>query len=336
MPEKKKAGDTKNFGLVAIGNALVDVLARVDDNFLQARAMLKGGMALIDTAAAQALAAAVQAEKEMSGGSAANSLAGFVSYGGNGAFLGKVAGDRFGGVFRADMDSQGVHFPTAPHTGAEETGRSYIMVTPDGERTMNTYLGANAAFGPDDVDEDVIADAKIILVEGYLFDQPGTKAAFIKAANAAHAAGTKVAFTLSDHKCVGRHHAEFADLVENHVDILFGNEKELKALTLKEDFDDAARDIGSKCAVAIITRGSKGAVIVADGVQHVIAPVKPRALVDTTGAGDAFAAGVLYGLAEGRSYDEAGHLGAMAASHTISHTGARDPAVKFSSFLRQP
>lgn len=337
MPEKKKAGPEKKFGLAVVGHTLVDVLAAVDDNFLQAENMLKGGMALIDAQAAQSLSTKVQAVREMSGGSGANSLSGFASYGGKGVFMGKAGTDRLGDVFRADMRSQGIEFKTAPHAGPEETGRSYIMVTPDGERTMNTYLGASATFSEDDIDESVIADAKMVLLEGYFFDVPNTKAAFAKAATAAHEAGTKVAFTLSDHKCVGRHWQEFSDLVTGgHVDVLFGNEKEIKALTLKDDFNEAVQDVASKCEVAVITRGSKGAVIVANGQQHVIVPVKPKALVDTTGAGDAFAAGVLYGLSEGMSYDEAGHLGALAASHTISHPGARDPAIKFSSFLRQP
>ncbi|HEY8192250.1 MAG TPA: adenosine kinase [Alphaproteobacteria bacterium] len=319
----------RKFGLVAIGDALVDILVHADE---VPAGMKKGGMTLVDRQEAVAVYAQAGAGMLMSGGSAANSLSGFVSFGGKGAFIGKTADDEFGAVFRNDLQAQGISFTTLPHMGGEETGRSIILITPDGERTMNTYLGANGAFGPDDVDESLIAQADIVLLEGYLFDKPDAKAAFMKAAQAAKIAGTKVAFTLSDAECVKRHRDDFKALVDK-VDILFANEREIKALTSKEDFAEAVQAIPGSCEVAVITRGAKGALIVTAAQSYTIAPVKPKKLEDTTGAGDAFAAGVLYGLSEGMNPAEAGALGAKAASATIAHVGARSPDVRFADLL---
>lgn len=321
----------RKWGLVAAGNALVDVLVHAPDLPL---GMKKGGMTLVNREQAAALYNTVGPGIEMSGGSGANSLSGFVSFGGRGAFMGKTADDQFGEIFRHDLAAQGIAFPTPLYAdGVEETGRSIIMVTPDGERTMNTYLGVNANFGPDDVDENLIVQADIILLEGYLFDKPDAKAAFMKAAAAAKAAGTKVAFTLSDAKCVERHHADFTNLIDSYVDIVFANEKEIKALTLQDDFDTAVKALAGRCETAVITRGARGALIVSDGREYKIDPVKPKQLVDTTGAGDAFAAGVLYGLSEGMNPAAAGMLGAKAASMTIGHVGARSPDVRFADLL---
>lgn len=320
----------RKFGLVAIGDALVDILVHTDD---VPAGMKKGGMTLVGRQEAAVVYAQAGAGMLMSGGSAANSLSGFVSFGGKGAFIGKTADDEFGAVFRNDLQRQGISFTTSPQTGGEETGRSIILITPDGERTMNTYLGANGAFGPDDVDEALIAQADIVLLEGYLFDKPDAKAAFMKAAEVAKDAGTKVAFTLSDAKCVERHHADFKALVNGYVDILFANEREIKALTLKDDFAEAVEAVRGSCETAVITRGAKGALIVTAARDCAIAPVKPKKLEDTTGAGDAFAAGVLYGLSEGMSPAEAGVLGAKAASATIAHVGARSPDVRFADLL---
>ena len=322
----------RKFGLVAVGDALVDVLVHMDT--LPA-GMKKGGMTLVDRAQASAFYDQIGPGLEMSGGSAANTLSGFVSFGGAGAFIGKVADDQLGEIFKHDLEAQGIAYQVVPYSGTEEeTGRSMIVITPDGERSMNTYLGANGSFSPDDIDEGLIAQGSIVLLEGYLFDKPEAKAAFMKAAAAAKAAGTKVAFTLSDAKCVERHHADFVNLVDNYVDILFANEKEIKALTMKSDFNDSAAVIRGRCETVVLTRGSQGALIVAaDGSDYKIDPVKPEKLEDTTGAGDAFAAGVLYGLSEGMNPAQAGSLGARAASLTISHIGARSPDVKFSKLL---
>lgn len=327
----------KPYDLVAVGNALVDVMAYTDEDFIRQQAasgMVRGSMNLIDRDRAAALYGQMGPASEMSGGSAANTLAGFASFGGSGAFIGKVADDDFGTVFRHDLQSQGLHYMAAPYTGhKEQTGRSYIFITPDGERTMNTYLGTNTLFGPRDVDADLVRNGKILLLEGYLYDRPAAKKAFNRAADIAGKNGTKVALTLSDHGCVERHFADFTKIVTNHVDILFANEKEIKAFTLKTDFDDAARDIAGCCEAAVLTRGAKGALILAGGQAHVIPPVSPEKLVDTTGAGDAFAAGVLYGMSRDMELAACGRLGAMAASATIAHTGARTVDTGFSRLL---
>jgi sugar/nucleoside kinase (ribokinase family) len=325
----------KKFGVAAIAIALVDVLAEVGDAFIAAAGMDKGGMSLIGLQRVNELESMIGAKKIMSGGSAANSVAGVASFGGQCAIIGKVRDDDYGAEFRGALKTLGIHYATAPYTGTHDlTGRSYIMITPDGERTMNTYLGANAHLSLDDVDAHVVAASKILLIEGYAFDQPNAKAAVEKAVRIAKESGTKVAFTLSDSRCVKRHHADFTALVRDHVDILLGNEKEVKALTLKSDFNEAASAIAATVPFAALTRGAKGAQIFNHGVVHAIAPAPIKQLVDTTGAGDAFAAGVLYGLSEGFDAARCGDLGAKAAAATIQHKGARSPDVKFSDFLR--
>ncbi len=326
----------KEFGLVAVGNALVDVLALTDEasfgKLAQQFNMQRGAMNGISAERGNQLHAAMGRATEMPGGSAANSLFGFASFGGKGAFMGKVAGDRFGLVFAGDMCVQDIHFKTPFHSGTLETGRSYILVTPDKERTMNTYIGASATLSPADMDEELIAKSRIMLLEGYLFDRPTTKKAFMKAALAARSAGTKVAFTLSDHNCVLSHHADFRALAANHTDILIGNEKEFIRLTSSRDFEMAARRGQKLCDTLAMTRGAQGVLIIDRGQRYDI-PAEPAQVVDTTGAGDAFAAGFLFGISEGMTPEEAGKLGAKAASRTIGHVGARLPGAKNSDLL---
>lgn len=326
----------KIYGLVAVGNALVDVLTHVDDAFIETqkpKGMKKGGMILIDTDRAKELYRGMKVETEMSGGSAANSVSGFASFGGPAAFIGKVGNDPLGRTFRADMRDQGIDHDTRPFVGTEETGRCYIMITPDGERTMNTYLGTNMHFSPDDIDERTIRRSSYALLEGYLFDKPSAKAAFEKVAAIGKRHDTKIAMTLSDSGCVTRHHADFKRMVKDNVDVLFASESEIKAYALTDDFEVAAKVAAADVHTAVLTRGGKGAVIIVDGQRYDIPAVKPKKFVDTTGAGDAFAGGVLYGLWRGFTPEECGRLGALAATETISHTGARSPDVRFKDLL---
>lgn len=320
--------DTK-FGVVAVGNALVDVLSQVPETFIEEQkehGMEKGAMTLIDEVRAVDLYTQMPQGTETSGGSAANTMAGFASFGGQGAFIGKVADDNLGKVFQNDIKSLGVNFATLPLVMGAHTGRCMILVTPDADRTMNTFLGASVELSPVDIDADLIASAKITYLEGYLFDREQAKAAFIAAANLAHENGRKIALTLSDPFCVDRHRDDFLNLVENHVDILFANEDEIKSLFLKDNFDDAVSAISKHVEIAAITRSEKGAIIIANGETIKIDAVPVEKVIDTTGAGDQFAAGFLYGHTEGRPLAECGKLGAIAAAEVISHIGPR-PAV---------
>lgn len=321
--------------VVGIGNAIVDVLAHADDSFLADNGLSKGTMTLIDADAAESLYARMGPAVEVSGGSAANTIAAFASLGGRGAFIGKVADDQLGAIFRHDIRSLGITFETAPApavTGAP-TGRCLVLVTPDAHRTLQTFLGASAGIGPEDIDEDVIKSSEITYLEGYLWDRPRAKDAFVKAAQAAHTAGRRVALSLSDPFCVDRHRAEFRDLVEEHVDILFANEDEIVSLYQVHSFDEALQEARRHCQVAILTRSEKGSVVVADGEVHVI-DVEPVAeVVDTTGAGDAYAAGFLYGLTRRFDLEVCGRLGAIAAAEAISHVGAR-PEVSLRELLK--
>jgi sugar/nucleoside kinase (ribokinase family) len=333
MPKKNHA---KPYGLVGAGNALVDVLAHVDDDFIAAQArkgMKKGGMTLIDTARARELYAAMNVQTEMSGGSVANSVSCFASFGGPGAFIGKVGDDALGRTFRTDMQSQGIAHNTPAFVGPEETGRCYIMITPDGERTMNTYLGTNAHFGPRDIDADKVKGASFALLEGYLFDKPSAKRAFEKVAAIGKKYDTKIAMTFSDAGCVARHYDDFKRMVRNNVDVLFASEGEIKAYAMTDDFEVAARVAAADVHTAILTRGGKGAVILTNGKRYDIPAMRPKKFVDTTGAGDAFAGGVLYGLWRGFTPDKCGRLGALAATETIGHTGARSPDLRFKDLL---
>ena len=310
------------FDILGIGNAMVDVLAAVDDQFLARHTMSKGAMALIDTDTANRLYAAMPPAQETSGGSAANTCVVAAGLGARVAYVGKVADDQLGTIFRHDITAAGVHFPTAPLLAGAPTARCLILVTPDGQRTMNTYLGACVTLSSDDVDTALVADSAFLYLEGYLFDPPAAQAAFRAAATAAHAAGRQVALSLSDAFCVGRHRAAFRDLVENHVDILFANESEITALYETDDFATAANRARAHVALAALTQGAAGSTII-HGADTVAIAATPTKVVDTTGAGDAYAAGFLAGLAASRPLAECGHQASAAASRIISHFGAR-------------
>ncbi len=311
--------------ILGIGNAIVDVLAPTDDAFLAGRGLPKGGMQLIDTTQAEALYAAMPAGVESSGGSAANTCAVAAALGAKVGFLGKVAADQLGTVFAHDIKAAGVHFPTAPLASGAPTARCLILVTPDGQRTMNTFLGACVTFGPEDVDAAEVARAKVVYLEGYLFDPPAAQAAFRAAASAAHAAGRKVALTLSDPFCVGRHRDAFRAFVAEECDILFANEAEILALYETDDFEVAAARVAQDVEIAALTRSEHGSVILSGGQRHVVA-AQPTKVVDTTGAGDAYAAGFLAAWTMGRPLAEAGRWGSIAAAEVISHYGARPQA----------
>lgn len=319
--------------VLAVGNALVDIIADADDAFLSSEGIAKGGMTLIDTERAESLYEKIGPATEMSGGSAANTAAGIASLGGKPAYMGKVKRDQLGGIFQHDLKSQGVHFATTPAEHGAPTGRCIILVTPDAQRSMNTYLGAAVEFGSKDVDENLIRSAQVTYLEGYLFDPPHAQKAFREIAEIVRKAGTKLALTLSDTFCVARHRAAFMNLIRDHVDILFANEAELMALYETPDLDKALAFVREDCGIAVTTRSEKGAVIIAGAATHNI-PAHPVAkVVDTTGAGDLYAAGFLYGLTQNRSLAEAGAIGAIAASEVISHYGPR-PQVKLSTLLK--
>ncbi|BAK83817.1 adenosine kinase [Komagataeibacter medellinensis] len=314
------------FDLLGIGNAIVDVLAPVEADFPHSNGMTPGSMTLIDAARAQALYNQITREKEMGGGSAANTCVVASNMGARVAYLGKVADDAPGRAFAADMQAAGVYFPSSPLQGdASEhspTARCIILVTPDGQRTMNTYLGACVTFSPADVLADVVCASKVLYMEGYLFDPPDAQEAFRTAARIAHEAGRKVALSLSDRFCVDRHRKAFHDLVRGHVDILFANETEICALYETDDFEEAARRVATETHFAVLTRSEQGSVIIQDSKRIVIDSVRTQ-VVDTTGAGDAYAAGFLAGWTSDRTLAECGRLGSVAASEVISHYGAR-------------
>jgi sugar/nucleoside kinase (ribokinase family) len=311
--------------VVAIGNALVDVLSHESDEFVTDQGMAKGGMALIDTERAEALYAAMNPAVEISGGSAANTMVGIASFGGASAFIGRVRTDQLGAVYAHDLRAAGVQFNTPPVDEGLPSGRCLIVVTPDAERTLNTYLGSSAELGESDVDLDLIASASITYLEGYLWDSPGAQVAYRVAAEHAHQAGQRVALTLSDLFAVERHRETFLELVANSVDILFANEAEICALYETDDFDTAVEQVKGHCEVAALTRGEKGAVILRGDEKYVIDahPIPGGKLIDTTGAGDLYAAGFLYGFTQGFDLVTCGRLGALAASEVISHIGAR-------------
>lgn len=309
--------------VVGLGNAIVDVLSHADDTLLAAHDMPKGSMTLFDDDRAHRLYAAMGPGVEVSGGSAANTVAGVAALGGKAAFVGKVCDDQLGGVFAHDIRALGVHFDTPPARGGPGTGRCLVLVTPDAQRTMGTFLGAAGTLGPDDVDTGLIAGSGICYVEGYLWDSPSARAACRKAMDGARAAGRRVALGLSDPFCVDRHRADFRELVAGGVDILFANEAELIALYEAADFDSGLRAIRGQCAVAALTRSEKGSVVIGGGELHVIAAEPVARVVDTTGAGDLYAAGFLHALASGLPPAEAGRRGGRAAARVIGHFGAR-------------
>ncbi len=315
-----------SFDVVGIGNAIVDVIAQADDSFLQRQGLAKGTMRLIDAAGAEALYAAMGPGLEMSGGSAGTTMAGIASLGGRGAYIGKVREDELGKVFAHDIRSIGVRFDTAPLRQGPPTARCLILVTPDAQRTMNTFLGASVELGPEDIAPELICAAQVTYLEGYLFDPPRAKEAFRKAAGIAHAAGRKVGLTLSDPFCVERHRADFLELVQGHVDVLFANEAEICALYETKDFDAAARAVRGHCEIAALTRSERGSVVVTATTTDAAAAEKVMKLVDTTGAGDLYASGFLYGLTRGRDLASCAGLGSLCAAEVISHFGARPEA----------
>jgi fructokinase len=310
------------FDILGIGNAIVDVLAPVEEQFITKHEMRKGSMTLIDAARAEAIYAAMPPAQETSGGCAANTCAAAAGLGARVAYLGRVAADQLGEVFRHDIAAAGVHFPTEPLVGGAPTARSMILVTPDGQRTMNTFLGACVAFTVAQVDAAVVTSSAVTYLEGYLYDDPAAQAAFRHAAAIAHDAGRKVALTLSDSFCVDRHRAAFRDLVRNHVDILFANESEICALYECADLADALAQTRAEVALAAITRGADGSVVLR-GDETVEIAAEPTRVVDTTGAGDVYAAGFLAALTSGRGLAACGRLGSIAAAEIISHYGAR-------------
>jgi sugar/nucleoside kinase (ribokinase family) len=314
------------YAVVAIGNAIVDIIGRCDDDFLARHGATKGSMRLVDAPTIDKLYGEMGPAIEISGGSAANTMVGLASFGGTAAFIGKVAGDEFGRIFRHDIGAAGVTFETGPIDGKAPTSRSLILVTPDGERTMNTYLGISTDLDHGEVDPKLIEASQIVYLEGYLFDQPQAKAAFRQAVAIASKAGRKVALTLSDGFCVDRHRAEFLDLIRSGVGILFANESEITSLYETRSFDEAAARAAADTPLAVLTRSAKGSLIIDSGTSYEI-PVDPVAkVVDTTGAGDLYAAGFLYGLTSGHDLATAGRLGSLAAAEIISHVGARPEA----------
>jgi sugar/nucleoside kinase (ribokinase family) len=310
------------FDVLAIGNAMVDVLAHADDSVVAAHGMVKGTMNLIDAERARELYAAMPPAIEMSGGSAANTAVGVAMLGGRAAYIGKVADDQLGGVFRHDISAAGVAYEHPPANDSS-TGTCLILITPDAHRTMNTFLGAGADLGPDDIDEALVRDSLVVYLEGYLWDPPPAKEAFLKAMRIAREAGRRVALTLSDPFCVERHRDEFLELARDHVDVLFANEDELMSLYQLTDFEAAIERVRADCEMAAVTRSEKGSVIVAGAQTHAIAAEPVEQLVDTTGAGDLYAAGFLVGLTQGRPLDVCGRLGGIAAAEIISHVGPR-------------
>lgn len=315
--------DTR-FDVVGIGNAIVDVIGRCDDDFLAQHGTPKGRMQLVDAATVARLYKAMGPAVEISGGSVANTMVGIASFGGRSAFIGKVAADEFGRIFAHDIRTARVHFDTAPANSGLPTARSLILVTPDGERTMNTFLGVSPDLNRGEVDPEVIRSAGIVYLEGYLFDRPEAKEAFRQAAEIAAAAGRKVALTLSDAFCVDRHREEFLDLIRGRVDILIANESEITSLYEVSSFEEAATLAQADTHLAALTRSAQGSVIYARGQQPIaIAAAPVDAVVDTTGAGDLYAAGFLFGLASGCALEIAGRLGSLAAAEIISHVGAR-------------
>ena len=314
------------FHVVGIGNAIVDVLAQTEDAFLEENGLTKGAMTIINTETAENLYSKMGSAMEVSGGSAANTIAGLAALGGQGAFIGKIQGDQLGDVFSHDIRAIGVHFETQLGGTGTPTARSFIFVTPDAERTMQTYLGACVELGPDDIDPELISKSAVTYLEGYLWDPPSAKKAFLKAAKAAEAAGRKVSLSLSDPFCVDRHRDEFVDLINNHVDILFANEDEIKSLYQVESFDEALQHVRGHCDVAALTRSEKGSVVVAGDEVDVVDAEKVDKVVDTTGAGDAYAAGFLYGYTHRKDLNTCARIGGIAAAEIVSHYGARPEA----------
>lgn len=317
---------TQAYDVCGIGNAIVDVLAKVEEDFITAHKLPKGGMQLIEEPEAERLYAAMGPAIEASGGSAANSIAGIAALGGKAAFIGRVKDDSLGRVFGHDIRGAGVAFHTSPVKEGPSTARCYVLVTPDGERTMNTYLGASVEFASGDIDKEMIEASAITYLEGYLWDRPQAKEAFITAARVARAAGREVSLTLSDRFCVERHRDSFRELIRKEVDILFANESEILSLYQTDDFDSAVNQAKADCRLAAITRSAQGSVVVHGDEVHRVPARLVENVVDTTGSGDLFAAGFLFGLTHSRSLTDCARLGSLAAAEVIQHLGARPQA----------
>jgi sugar/nucleoside kinase (ribokinase family) len=318
--------------VVGVGNAIVDVISTVDEEFITTHDLNKGAMTLIDADRATSLYASMPAGIEASGGSAANTMAGLASFGSNAAYLGKVRDDQLGEVFIHDLRANGVDFNVLPGTDGPPTARCLIQVTPDAERTMNTFLGISAMLSPDDIDESVVASAAITYCEGYLWDMDIAKEAIRGAMAVAADAGRCVSLTLSDSFCVDRHREEWLDLLTNNVDLVFANEAEICSLFETDDFDVAAAKIGEMVEISALTRSAAGSVVVANGEKIVVPAAAVTQVVDATGAGDLYAAGFMYGLANGADLTRCAELGGIAAGEIIAHIGAR-PRVALNSLI---
>ena len=315
------------FDVTGVGNAIVDVITSIEEAELAHLGLDKGTMTLIDNEQASKLYQTITNSVETSGGSAANTMAGIASLGGQCAYFGKVTDDQLGRSFVEDLNKIGVMYPMRPAVEGPSTARCLVFVTPDAERTMQTYLGVSIYLNADDIDPETIGASKITYLEGYLFDRKEAKEAFIKAAELAHVADRKVALTLSDPFCVERHRKEFKNLIEDHVDLLFANQEEITALYETTSLQQAIGAIANSVEVAAITRGERGSVIVMSDEVVEVSPVPVDNIVDTTGAGDLFAAGMLFGLTHGFDVPEAGRIGSLCAAEIISHYGARPIAV---------
>ena len=320
------------YDVVGVGNALVDVLAHADDDFLVAHTLVKGSMTLVELERAVELYRALGGAIELSGGSAANTMCGVASFGGRAAYIGKVSGDDLGDVFGHDLRAVGVVFRPGGPEADTPTGRCIIVVTPDAERTMHTYLGVSSLLHPGDIDEATAGAGQVLYMEGYLYDRPAAKEAFRKAAAIAHGNGRQVSLTLSDSFCVDRHRDDFAALVSDEVDVLFGNEDELCALYEATSLDEAIVAVRRECSLAVVTTGPKGSIVVTPDDVVAVPAVAVAKVIDTTGAGDLFASGFLFGYTRRRSLAECAHLGAIAAAEVISHVGPR-PLVDLHTLL---
>ena len=312
------------YDVLFIGNAIVDIISQCDEDFLEKTGIIKGAITLIDAERAQYLYSRMGPALEASGGSAGNTAAGIASFGGSAAFFGKVARDQLGDIYYHDIRAQGVAFDTQPLEGPPPTARSMIFVTPDGERSMNTHLGACVELGPEDVEAEKASSAKVTYFEGYLWDPPRAKDAIRLTAEHAHRAGREVSMTLSDSFCVARYREEFLDLMRTKtVDIVFANEEELKALYRTRSFEGALAEIRKECKIAAVTRSEKGSIIVRGGETWPVPAIQVDKIVDTTGAGDLYAAGFLFGYTAGRSLEDCGRLGSLAAGLVIQQIGPR-------------
>ena len=312
-----------SYDVVAIGNAIVDIIARCDDAFLNEQGLSKGHMQLVDQDAANKLYSAIGPAVEISGGSAANTIAGVASFGGKAAYIGKVSDDDFGRIFAHDINASGVSYQTKPAQSDTPTARSIVLVTQDAERTMSTYLGISPELDSSEVDSDLIKQSKILYLEGYLFDAPQAMEAFRLAASIAKSSDCQVSLTLSDGFCVDRHRGEFLSFIKDDIDILFANESEILSLYETQSFQTAIDNVSKDAKIAAVTRSEKGSVIVTGSNKHDVSAESASQVADTTGAGDLFAAGFLFGQAQGMALEQSAKLGHIAAAEIISHIGAR-------------